>query len=105
MSTALSAAPVESVRRVDLFAYALGLLGVSFVPGFATDGGGGSAATLVSAGAALMGICVVLGAFHVRRHPENVRRGTEPAPVFLYLLAGVASVAFLVVTAVRFGIV
>ena len=105
MSTALSAAPVESVRRVDLFAYVLGLLGVSLVTEFVAGGDGGSAATLVSVGATLMGACVVLGAFHVRRHPENVRRGTEPAPVFLYLIAGVASVAFLVVTAVRLGVV
>ena len=104
MSRALSATPLESVRRVDLFAYVLALLGLSFVPEFAADGGG-SAATLASAGAALVCLCVVLGAFHVRRHPENVRRGAEPAPVFLYLIAGVASVAFLVVTAVRFGLV
>ena len=105
MSTALSATPVESVRRVDLFAYVLGLLGLSFVTEFAAGSGGGSAVTLVSAGAALMGLCVVLGAFHVRRHPQNVRRGTEPAPVFLYVLAGVATLAFSAVTAVRFGLV
>ena len=103
MSTALSATPVESVRRVDLFAYVLGLLGLSFVTDAAA--GSGSAEPFVSLGAALVGACVVIGAFHVRRHPENVRRGTEPAPVFLYVLAGVASVAFLAVTAVRFGLV
>jgi len=105
VATALSATPVESVRRVDLFAYVLGLLGLSFVTEFAAGSGGGSTETFVSAGAALIGLCAVLGAFHVRRHPQNVRRGTEPAPVFLYALAGVASVAFLAVTAVRFGFV
>jgi drug/metabolite transporter (DMT)-like permease len=104
VSTALSSAPVERIRRVDLFAYVLALLGVSFVTEFAA-GGGGSAAAVTSVGAAIVGVCAIVGALHVRRHPENVRRGTESAPVFLYLLAGVATVAFLVVTVVRFGLV
>jgi hypothetical protein len=105
VSTALSNAPFETVRRVDLFAYALGLLGLLFVTEFAAGSDGGSAATLASAGAALVGLCVVLGAFHVRRHPENVRRGADPAPVFLYLIVGVESVAFLAVTVVRLVLV
>ena len=104
MSTALSSAPVEWIRRVDLFAYVLGLLGVSFLTEFATWSGG-SVETVASLGAAMVGLCTVAGALLVRRHPENVRRGTEPAPLFLYVLAGVATVAFLAVTAVRFGVV
>jgi len=104
VSTALSAAPVESVRRVDLFAYVLGLLGLSFVTE-AAAAGNGSAETFVSLGAALVGACVALGAVHVRRHPQNVRHGTEPAPVFFYLIAGVATLAFGAVTAVRLGLV
>lgn len=103
MSTVLSSAPVAWIRRVDLFAYVLGLLGVSFLTEFAT--GSGSAETVASLGAALVGVCVVLGALVVRRHPGNVRRGTEPAPAFLHVLAGVATVASLAVTAVRFGVV
>lgn len=104
VSTAFSSAPVDRIRRVDLFAYVLALLGLSFVTEFAAGSDGGSAAAVTSLGTALVGGCTALGALIVRRHPENVRRGTEPAPVFLYLIAGVATVAFLAVTAVRFGV-
>jgi hypothetical protein len=101
--SALSDAPVDRIRRVDLFAYVLALLGLSFLTEFVAFGGG-SAETVASVGAAIVGGCAVLGALVVRRHPENLRRGAEPAPVFFYLLAGVATVAFLAVTAVRFGV-
>jgi len=104
MASAFSATPVERVRRVDLFAYVFGLLGLSFVTESVTAGGG-SGSTLASVGAALVGAFAVLGALHVRRHPENVRRGTEPAPLFLYALATVATIAFFAVTAIRFGLV
>jgi len=101
--SALSDAPVERIRRVDLFAYVLALTGLSFVTAFAVDAlDGGS--TLVAAGATLAGLCIILGALEARRNPGNVRLGTEPAPVYFYVLAAVATLGFGAANVVRFAL-
>jgi hypothetical protein len=55
-----------------------------------------------AAGATLTGLCVLLGAFEVRRNPGNVRRGTESAPLYFYALAAVATLGFAAASVVQF---
>jgi len=93
MATPLSRTPVESVRRVHLFAYLVALLalawGIDLVETVASEG-----ATAYTVGLALV-VCSTLGATVVLvRTPENLRRGTDPAPVYLWALAAVSTAAF-----------
>jgi hypothetical protein len=101
VSTALSSAPVDRIRRVDLLAYVLALTGISFVTTFAADSFE-RGSTVAAAGATLAGLCIVVGALEVRRNPGNVRRGTDPAPVWFYVLAAVATLGFGAATAIQF---
>jgi hypothetical protein len=86
----LSTTPVARIRRVDVFAYMLVVIGVVFATGMI----GVDESLIARAGAAVGGLFVIAGALYVRYNPENVRRGTDPAPVYFYLLAAVQTLAF-----------
>ncbi|WP_327050896.1 hypothetical protein [Halomicrococcus gelatinilyticus] len=83
-----------SIQRAALQGYLLILLGLLFVVE--------NALSVLAASGSLTGISgVVLGLFAIGSgvlvyfRPDKVSRGTEPAPTYLYALAGVATIAFL----------
>lgn len=90
MATALSRAPAERVTRAALLAYVFALMGVGFaadpVVTLVADG-----ITLLAAGRLLFSCCVVGNAVVMLRNPDELRRGRDPAPMYLWMLAGVST--------------
>jgi surface polysaccharide O-acyltransferase-like enzyme len=83
-----------SIQRATLQGYLLILLGLLFVVE--------NAVSVLASKGSLTGISgVVLGLFAIGSgvlvyvRPEKVSRGTDPAPTYLYVLAGVVTIAFL----------
>jgi surface polysaccharide O-acyltransferase-like enzyme len=94
MNSSTVRGPSLPIQRATLQGYLLILLGLLFVVE--------NAVSVLAASGSLTGISgVVLGFFAIGTgvlvsvRPENVSRGTEPAPTYLYVLAGVATIAFL----------
>ncbi|WP_089816187.1 hypothetical protein [Halomicrobium zhouii] len=93
MNGSSTTVPSVSIHRAALQGYLLVLLGFLFVIENAL-----SVLTASVSGAHVSGL--VLGLFGIGggvlgySSPERFPRGTEPAPTYLYVLAGVATVAF-----------
>ncbi|MDS0294085.1 hypothetical protein [Halogeometricum luteum] len=85
--------PLPSVRRATLHGYVTVLLGTLLVAFGALSGPAVGRPTAEFGGIVLGILAVGSGVVgHIR--PERFPRGTESAPTSLYLLAGVATVAF-----------
>ena len=86
-----------SIHRGALQGYLIGLLGLLFVIENALSvlTVGWSVARL---GGLVLGLCAIGGGVFGYFCPERFPHGTEPAPTYLYVLAGVATVAFVVTT-------
>ncbi|MFC7138854.1 hypothetical protein ACFQMA_03260 [Halosimplex aquaticum] len=95
MAPALSRAPTERIRRVDVFAYVLGLMGPLYIGDFLVAAFAGTATTF-GAGLAVIGGFALFVAAHMYRNPDAINDGTEPAPAYLYVLPVVSTGAFLV---------
>ncbi|WP_415381053.1 hypothetical protein [Halosimplex sp. TS25] len=98
MVTAFSRTPSERVRRVDVFAYVVGLMGLVYVGDFALAGLAGTATT-TAAGLAAVGGFALASAVWMHRNPDSLHDGAEPAPAYLYVLPVVSTGAFLVLAA------
>ncbi|WP_459192467.1 hypothetical protein [Halosimplex sp. J119] len=95
MATALSQIPSERVRRADVFAYVVGLMGALYVGDFALAAFAGTATTF-GAGLAAIGGFALAAAAHMYRNPDEIHNGDEPAPAYLYVLPAVSTGALLV---------
>jgi hypothetical protein len=82
-----------SIRRADLVGYLMSLVGLmliidsvwtAFVSGVA----------LGSIGEMTVGLSAIAGSIYGYFRPDEMPDGTEPAPLYLYVLASIATVAF-----------
>lgn len=83
----------DRVRRVDILAYIFVLVGLNFASdplAQLLDGG----VSLSAVGGIVVALCAVGTAVVVRRNPDLLDDGAEPAPVYLHALAALATVAF-----------
>jgi hypothetical protein len=81
-------------RKADLDGYVLVLVGLLFV----LDNGmrvREVGQNLAAVGGVVLGMVAVTTGIYLRWHPTDESQ-TEPAPAYLYVLAGVATVAFIV---------
>jgi hypothetical protein len=92
MALRLSRAPTERIRRVDLLAYVVGVMGVTFVADNAVDVLT-EEASAYAVGMGTVGVFALVAAASFYRDPSNLRKGTEPAPAYLYVLPVVSTVA------------
>jgi hypothetical protein len=94
MNRSIRMTPSISTHRAALQGYLVGLLGLLFVVTNAqsalTTGG-----SLTDISGIVLGLCAIGGGALGYFRPEQLSRGTEPAPAYLYVLAGIATVAFL----------
>lgn len=93
MTENTGAAPSVSIHKAALQGYLVFLLGVLLVSK--------NALSALTTGISLNGISgIVLGLFGIGGgafgyfRPERFSHGAEPAPLYLYIIAGTASVAF-----------
>jgi hypothetical protein len=88
-----------TVRKIDVLAYLLVLFGLNFVTEYGltilTDG-----TTLPTLAGLVFALTVVVGGLYARVDPK-IETTTEPAPWYLYVLAGVGTVAFVVLLVLR----
>lgn len=95
MNSSTEITPSISIHRAALQGYLVGLLGlllvVENVLSVLTTGG-----SLTDISGVVLGLCALGGGALGYFRPERLSRGTEPAPTYLYVLTGVATVAFLV---------
>lgn len=92
MATALSEPPTDHISRADLMAYLFGLMGVTFVIDNAISllvhG-----VTTYAAGMASLGLFALVATGFIVRNPDTLRKGSEPAPAYLYALPLLSTVA------------
>lgn len=94
MNSSTTTADWVSAHRASLQGYLVVLVGLMLIAenvssGVATGG------FLTNVGGVVLGVLAVGGGAFGYLRPEQLPRGTEPAPGYLYVLAGVATVAFL----------
>jgi len=95
MSSRFATVPSISLHRAAIQGYLVGLLGLLFVIENAlsmlTTGG-----SVTDVSGIVLGLFAIGGAVLGYFSPQRFPRGTEPAPPYLYVLAGGATAAFAV---------
>ncbi|SDM40693.1 hypothetical protein SAMN04487949_1556 [Halogranum gelatinilyticum] len=90
---------LPAVRKIDVLAYLLVLFGLNFVTEYGlkilTDG-----PTVPTLAGLVFALTVVAGGLYARVDPE-FETTTEPAPWYLYVVAGIGTVAFLSLLVLR----
>lgn len=92
MATALSEPPTDQISRAALMAYLFGLMGVTFVIDNAISMLVHGVNTY-AAGMAGAGLFALAGTVAIVRNPDTLRKGSEPAPTYLYILPLISTVA------------
>lgn len=95
---------LRSLRKIDILGYLLVLMGLNFVTEYGPTLVAGSASfnQLGAVGGTLFGVVVVAAGVYFPRHPTHEDE-TKPAPRYLYGLATIATVAFVVLLLLRFA--
>jgi hypothetical protein len=89
----------REIRRADLFGYFQFLMGINVIAYFFLSDITSSVTLEVVGGVAAIGVglCAIAGAILTWLHPDNMDKGTDPAPGYMLLLAGIGTVALAVV--------
>lgn len=85
----------REIRRADAFAYTQFLMGVLFIVYFGLSSITSSTTIGAVSGVAAIGVglIVIAGSILTWLHPNSIPKGTDPAPRYLLLLAGIGTIA------------
>jgi hypothetical protein len=82
-----------TIRRADIWSYIFVLLGIQII----IDYGLTSSGVALQIGGIVVGLSAIGGSVLNYLNPDNINNGSDPAPSYLFVLAGIATVAFAIV--------